>query len=254
TRALDEGMDVPAFAAAVATRARDALAPAVALGSAHDVVLSPCGIGQLVRIFAASLSARAVRDGRSPLRGRLGERVASDGVTLWDEPACGKLSQVMRFDHEGVPTRAIAPVKDGRLEAFYYDAATAIEEGVEPNGHGVRVHGWSGSVGPGAIHLRLESGAATDDVLLDGDAGAVVLPDPLAGVFTANPATGDFSVTSPYGFRASRGRVEGPLPPLVVAGNVHDILRRVSAVGRVARHVPEGVFPSVRLGGITCTA
>jgi PmbA protein len=95
--------------------------------------------------------------------------------------------------------------------------------------------------------------------LLDGIASGLMVYDTM-GVHTANAATGDFSVSSTTVFRIRRGEIAGPAKPVMLAGNLPDLLRGAEGMGSDGQWVGGAFSPacvwlgSIRLPGLRVTA
>ena len=100
----------------------------------YTVVLEPAAVGELLGFLGGPLDARAVDEGRSALtkRGggsRLGERIASDLITLRSDPADPDLP-VATFDEEdGEPRRPIDWIDQGKLASLSYSRYWAAKQG-----------------------------------------------------------------------------------------------------------------------------
>ncbi|MFI5048139.1 MAG: TldD/PmbA family protein, partial [Acidimicrobiia bacterium] len=104
--------------------ARDAAERAVRLLGAKQthsqrlpVVLDPLVTRSLLGLIGVALSGEAIVKGRSLFVGREGESVAAPDVNLFDDPTLEPAFGATSHDAEGVPTRRVRLIGDGRLEA-----------------------------------------------------------------------------------------------------------------------------------------
>ena len=81
----------------------------------YPVVMKNEAAASLLSTFTSSFSAQAVQDNRSRLKGKLGEKIAADHVNLIDNPFLPAGIQSATFDSEGVPTRKLNIVEEGKL-------------------------------------------------------------------------------------------------------------------------------------------
>ncbi len=243
-------VDVAAMAEQVGERARSALGAQPLEGRVDTVIFAPGPAGQVAKLFAEGLVGSLVQSRQSVFANRLGEEVAAPVVTLRDAP--NERTQMARVDHEGTPVQNVNLVEKGQLAGFLHDWTSGAGAGSSANGRGVRPSDWMGGVGIQPMHLSLRPGNASHKDLLSSDSRAVYVTDPLAGMFTANASTGDFSVVTPYAFLVEGGEVVRALPHTTIGGNAHQVLAAVEAVGRDAFPTASGSFPAIRAKGVSC--
>ncbi len=90
----------------------------------YPVVFDPLIFGSLTDQMASRASAYAVLAGFSPLGKKIGKRVASPAVTMWDDGSEESLSR-KKFDMEGVPTRRTPIIQKGILKTYLHNTSTA---------------------------------------------------------------------------------------------------------------------------------
>ncbi len=250
-RPLAEVMDLDAFGRELTSRAGSARGAKPLDSPVSEVIFAPAPAAQAFRLFASSFSGALVGNKQSRLAGRMGEQVASPVLSLRDAPH-GEGFQLLRCDHEGTPTAPVKLVDRGRAAGLLYDHRAAVAQDQESNGHGIRESGWSGTVGVLPVRLRVDAGPRTVDDIIAGADRAVYVQDPLVGGFTSNHTTGDFSLVAPYAFLVENGSISRPLATTTVAGNVHDMMEQLHAVGGALREQHEGAFPTLHAGGASC--
>ncbi len=109
------------------------LNPVEARPGKWTVILEPLAVSELLGFLNwIGLSARSVQEGRSPLAGKIGERIFSEKVTLYDDPT-NPMGYVVPFDMEGRRRGLITVVENGVLKDFAYDTVTARKDGRESN-------------------------------------------------------------------------------------------------------------------------
>ena len=90
----------------------------------YTVVFDPLIFGTLTDQVARRLSAYSVVSGFSPFGKKVGKRVASPEVTLWDDGSEESLAR-KKFDMEGVPTKRHALILRGVLKTYLHNTSTA---------------------------------------------------------------------------------------------------------------------------------
>ena len=88
-------------------------------GGTFDVLLSPLAAAELlVGTFLSSLEADNVQKGRSSLKGRMGELIASNDLMIIDDGLLAGGIDSSAFDGEGVPSQRTVLVENGILNGF----------------------------------------------------------------------------------------------------------------------------------------
>ena len=154
-----------ALAKALAAREARDLAP-----GKYTVVLEPAAVAELIAWYlGGGFSAQAVDEGRSPISGKLGQKIAGDNITLTDDFA---ELRARPFDEEGTPTRRVVLIEKGVQKGLVHDRKTAKKAGVAPTGHAPRQpSGW----GPGPRALVLDGGTGSvEDLVKTVDKGVLV--------------------------------------------------------------------------------
>ncbi|NBU21657.1 hypothetical protein EBS43_09675 [bacterium] len=138
-------------------------------------------------------------------------------------------------------------VDQGFVREFLFDSYYAKKFGTEPNGCSVR-----GIKSPPRIefaNLYIQAGKKSSDSLMAGITQGILITD-LMGIHTANPVTGDFSLGA-SGILIENGKLGHPVRGFAVAGNVLDLLRRVTDVGNDLKFYGKVGAPSLRLSEIS---
>ena len=183
----------------------------------------------LLSTFTSSFSAQAVQDNRSRLKGKLGEKIAADHVNLIDNPFLPAGIQSATFDSEGVPTRKLNIVEEGKLQTYFHNLKTAKKDGVETTGHAHR-RSYQGSVEVSPSNFYIEPSNQTyEQLYLDFGEGIIITE--LAGLHSgADPISGDFSLAAD-GYYVKDGRIVGPTKQMTVAGNFFEVLQDIEGIG-----------------------
>ncbi|OPY54866.1 MAG: peptidase PmbA [Methanosaeta sp. PtaU1.Bin060] len=227
---------------AAAEMALASLGGAKAESGTFDVLLRPLAFAELMEYtLLPSLSAESIQKGRSALKGRIGERIASDGFKILDDGLLSGGMDSSSFDGEGVPSRRTALIEDGVLVGFLYDSYTAGKAGLSSTGNAVR-SGYSEAPRVGIRNLMVSSPESHD--LLAETKGFLV--SGLIGAHTANSISGDFSVEARNAFCVVPGEEPKPLRSLMLAGNIFELLKDV-VVGTDVRAVGAILTPTVRM-------
>ena len=240
SRCFQPSMEAVGKAAAVMARA--SLAGTKAESGTFDVLLKPLAVAELLEgTILSAFEADNVQKGRSSLKGRVGETISSEGLTVHDDGLLAGGLDSSAFDGEGVPSQRTVLIEKGVLMGFLYDSYTAGKDGVKSTGNAAR-QGYSDVPRVGIRNLIISSPVAYD--LLEGTKGYLV--NGLIGAHTANPISGDFSVEARNAFRISPGETPVPIRSLMLAGNIYDILKNIE-IGTDVRAVGGIVTPTIKV-------
>lgn len=185
------------------------------------VILAPVGMGFLGVLLALGLNGRDVLSGSSPLAGKLGKRVADQGLTLIDNPLIDYAANSGKYDAEGMPHRITPLIEEGVVRNFFYDLNTAGQAGTQSTGHG-----------PDRLptNLLIREGDAPYEEMVKGvREGLLVLG--VIGLGEGNPWSGAFSANVQLGFKIENGEVVGRVKDIMLTGNAYDALKDVEAIG-----------------------
>ena len=85
-----------------------------------------------------AVRADSVQRNQSPFKGKIGEKVASENLTIYDDGLFPGGLRTWAFDGEGVPHQKTAVIEKGVLRSFLYDSYSAKKEGKESTGNAGR--------------------------------------------------------------------------------------------------------------------
>ena len=194
-----------------------------------DVVLGPGWPGVLLHeAMGHGLEGDFIRKGTSAFAGKLGERVASPGVTIVDDGTLPGLRGSLSVDDEGTPTSRTVLIEDGILKGFMQDRLNARLMGVEATGNGRR---------ESFAHAPMPR--MTNTFMLDGDVPqAEMLAGLKDGIYASNFGGGQVDITSgkfvfqcTEAYRVRDGRIEEPLKGVTLIGDGPKVLQQIRHVG-----------------------
>ena len=191
------------------------------------------------------LGALSVQEGRSFMNGRLGQRVADSGVSIWDD---GRDSHGYPWsvDFEGVPKQRVDLISSGIANAVVYDSYTANRENKRSTGHALPA---PNSFGPFPMNLIMGAGEATKQQMLESvERGIWVsrfhyvnIVHPTQTVLTGMTRDGTFLIEN--------GEVVGPVKNFRFTQSVLDALSSVRMVASdrllVGSHSEGAVVPAL---------
>ena len=164
----------------------------------YTTILEPAAVLDLVGFMFFDFSGQAVRDQRSFLTGRLGQKLFGDNITITDEVA-HPLQVGPPFDGEGVPRKVVTLVENGVVKGLTYSRQTAKAMGTEPTGHGFPLpNEWgeapSNIVFSGGRHTVPEMIASTERGILVTRLWYIREVDPYKKILTGMTRDGTFYI------------------------------------------------------------
>ena len=205
----------------------------------YNVVFSGKQMRSMLSVFSSAFSAKAVIDGMSPLKNKLGEVIAAPIITITDDPQREGSSVGSTFDAEGVPTHRHEIVTAGVLNTFLHNRETAKQLGTVTTANASKA-GYSSPIGVRPHSFCIEAGDLAPEELLV-KAGEGIYVTEVKGLHAgANPISGDFSLES-AGFMIRDGKLAEAVKSFTVAGNFFELLKSVTAVAnKIERGVQTG--------------
>ena len=226
-------------AARAVRQAVDLLGATKPASGAVDLVLDPRLAATVLGLISGTLTGDRVLKKRSPFVGRIGEAIASDLVTVFDDPTDPASLGADSHDGEGLACRNNPLITAGHLDGFLYDAYNGRKAGVGSTGSAVRSVRGLPSPGVQALHVAPGSAGSVDDMISSVDHGVLVFS--LAGLHSGvNPVSGDFSV-GVEGRMIRNGSLAEPIAECTLGSTLQRLLLSVVAVGSEVEHLPNGV-------------
>jgi TldD protein len=227
------------------------------------VVLGPGWPGILLHeAVGHGLEGDFNRKETSAFSGRIGQKVASELVTVVDDGTIANRRGSLNVDDEGTPTRRNVLIEKGILVGYMQDQLNARLMGAAPTGNGRR-----------ESYAYPPMPRMTNTFMLAGhDDPADIIKSVQRGLYAVNFGGGQVDITNgKFVFSTSEaylienGEVTRPVKGATLIGNGPDALTRVSRVGhdlkmdegvgtcgKDGQSVPVGVgLPTIRIDGIT---
>jgi TldD protein len=227
------------------------------------VVLGPGWPGVLLHeAIGHGLEGDFNRKGSSAFAGRIGERVASPGVTVVDDGTLAGLRGSLTVDDEGTPTSRTVLIEDGILRTYLQDSLNARLMKMPVTGNGRR---------ESFAHVTLPRMTNTY-MLAGGHEPSEIIASVGRGLYAVNFSGGQVDITNgKFVFSAAEaywienGKVTHPVKGATLIGNGPDALTRVTMVGndlqldtgigtcgKEGQSVPVGVGqPTLKIEGLT---
>jgi TldD protein len=202
------------------------------------------------------------RQGTSLYSGRIGERVANELVTIYDDGNLPGERGSLTVDDEGTPGRHKTLVEKGVLRGYMHDRLNARLMGGESTGSGRR-QSYRVMPQPRMCNTYMPDGDSTYDEIV-GSVKRGIFATSFAGG-QVEISKGDFVFMLAEGYLIEDGKLTAPLRGASLIGNGPAAMNRVTMVGNDGRlagryytcgkggqYVPVGVgMPTVKLSSVT---
>ena len=228
-----------------------------------DVVLGPGWNGVLLHeAVGHGLEGDFNRKGASAFSGRLGERVAAKGVTVFDDGSLPGRRGSLTIDDEGTPTERTILIEDGILVGYMHDRMSARLMGMQATGNGRR---------QSFAHMPMPR--MTNTGMLQGETPREeMIASMKRGLYCANFGGGQVDITNgKFVFQCTEaylvedGKITAPVKGATLIGDGPSALTRVTMIGddfdfdpgigvcgKAGQGVPVGVGqPSLKITGLT---
>jgi TldD protein len=228
-----------------------------------DVVLGPGWNGVLLHeAVGHGLEGDFNRKGTSAFSGKVGERVAAPGVTVFDDGAIAGFRGSLTVDDEGTPTERTILIEDGILKGYMHDRMSARLMGLTATGNGRR-----------QSYAHMPMPRMTNTGMLGGDTPREeMIASTKRGLYCANFGGGQVDITNgKFVFQCTEayliedGKVTAPVKGATLIGDGPSALTRVTMIGddfcfdpgvgvcgKAGQSVPVGVGqPSLKITGLT---
>jgi TldD protein len=202
------------------------------------------------------------RKGSSAFAGRIGQQVASQGITVVDDGTIADRRGSLNIDDEGNPTQKTVLIENGILRGYIQDSLNARLMGMNLTGNARR-----------ESYAHIPMPRMTNTYMLNGDKPPEeIIKSVKKGLYAANFGGGQVDITSgKFVFSAAEawmiedGKLTYPVKGATLIGNGPDVLTRVTMIGndmsldsgvgtcgKEGQSVPVGVGqPTLKIEGLT---
>ena len=180
------------------------------------------------------------------LEGKLGQRVASERVTVIDDATIPGLFGTSPFDDEGVPSRRTVVIERGILRSYLLNTYTARKLGLKTTGNAAR--GITGNAGVGHGNLYLEPGSESPETIIRGVPSGLYVTELIgSGV---NIVTGDYS-RGAAGLWIENGEFAYPVSEITIAATLQEMLVGLEHIGSDLEFRSSVSSPTLLIGEMT---
>lgn len=198
-------------------------------GGRMAVVLSSTAGGTMIHeAVGHGLEADLAYNNLSVYSGKLGEKVASDIITVLDDPTLPGRRGSFAYDDEGTPAQKTVLVEKGVLKSYMCDRLNAMKSGWAPTGNGRRE----------SYHHRPIPRMTNTMIAPGKDDPAAIIKSVDKGLFVkkmgggqVNTVNGDFVFEVTEGYLIEKGGIAEPVRGATLTGNGPQVLMTIDMVG-----------------------
>jgi PmbA protein len=194
--------------------------------------------------LAGAINGASVARKTSFLRDRMGQQVASAGITVTDEPLKVRGQSSRPFDGEGIEGQKLTMIDRGVLNHWFLSSSAARELGLVTNGRGSRS---ASSVSPSSTNLAIEPGEQSPEEMIRSLKSGFYVTEVFGqGV---DMVTGDYS-RGASGFWIENGELAFPVAEVTIAANLKDMFMNMVPANDLDRNYGTAA-PTLLIEGMT---
>jgi PmbA protein len=194
---------------------------------------------RLLWVIFGAMSARSIQQKASYLDGMLEKKIASEKLTVIDDPILKKGLNSRLFDYEGIAAKKRVLIEEGILKQYFVDNYYGRKTSMIPN---------SGSTS----NVLFEYGPRSLQEMIKDVKKGILVNGFLGG--NSNSTTGDFSF-GVVGLLVENGEIVKPVNEMNISGNSKEFWDRLSEVGNdpydySSQKCPTLAFEEVNFSGL----
>lgn len=224
-----EDIDFISLAKVASDKARMGRNPVELSPGYYTVVLEPQAVGTLVSFLGLmGFGAKQFAEGRSFLVGKIGEKITSEMISIWDYPSHTRAIGFL-FDFEGLPRKDVVLIDKGVAKNLVYDFKYAKKMGKESTGNGLPQ---PNTDGPIPFNLTLLPGKSSlKEMIASTKRGILVtrfhytnIVDPIKTVITGMTRDGTFLI--------EEGEITTPVKNMRFTQSILEALSSTELIGK----------------------
>ena len=190
--------------------------------------------GKLLGVFAHEALGHAaeadlVVSGESILADKIGSRIASEIITIADDPSIPQTHGYYPFDDEGVRSRRTLIIENGTLRSYLHTRSSAGELGMEVTAN-ARAEDNSHIPIARMSNIIIERGDQSFDEIIEDIKRGIYAKGMRGG--QVDTVGGNFQFTAEEAFMIEDGEVKGSIRNLSLAGRTLEVLEKIDALGK----------------------
>ncbi len=208
-------------------------------GGKFTVIIDPKFTGTCIHeAFGHACEADFILSKESILEGKIGEKVASEDVNIYDDPTMGQgkrynlpyeLYGSYFIDDEGILSQKTVLIENGILKNYLHNLETSSRMDLPPNGHGrAASHSSRPQVRMGITILEPKDWNLEE--MIEDTKNGILCEDFQYGY--TDPATGNFQFKCKMSYKIENGEKKELMRDVSLSGMILEILNKISAIGK----------------------
>jgi len=198
-----------------------------------DIVMDPSLVGVYVHeSLGHAEEADAILAKDSILEGKMGQKLGSELINIYDDPTIKGLRGSYCYDSEGTRTSKRQLIKEGIQVGHLHSLETATKMGAEPNGS-ARAMNFNYRPAVRIGNTYIEAGGHSFEELLEEIKDGVYLENSYGGY--VDTAKGEFYFSAQGGYLIKNGELAEPIQNVSMSGLCLEVLQRTVALGKDLR-------------------
>lgn len=177
--------------------------------------------------FGHACEADAILAGASVLEGRVGQKVASEEVSMVDDPTVKGTFGYFSYDWEGVKAKKNVLIEDGELKGFMHNLETSSRSGTTSNGS-ARAQAYNSPPIIRMSNTYIGAGDWKKEELFEGLKHGLLIQGAQYGY--VEPAKGQFMFKCDEAYEIKDGEVGQRFRDASISGVILEVLRNVDAL------------------------
>ena len=184
--------------------------------------------GTIDPILSSGINAFSVFNRTAFFVDKIGDSIASDNLTIIDDPFIPEGTDSASFDDEGVVPKKLTLVEDGILQTYITDSYTAPLVGLENTGHASRAS-FASRPRPAPYTMIIKAGTTPKDELLADMKEGIYLMSSSIHSRGDNPQV---SAQINQGFYVKDGELLHPVKNAVIGGTIFEIFNKIERMSK----------------------
>ena len=227
----------------------------------YSIIFEPYSVGELLAfVVAANFNFKTFSEKKSCFSNNFEEKIATEKLSLVDDPHIPEGIGTKSIDDEGVETQKRSLIEKGIFKNTFSNLFDSYKEGKQSSGNASRAGSPMGrSSEPIPIsaphNLKIIPGdISQEDMIKDTKHGLLV--GRLWYTYAVNPIKGDFSCTARSGIRIiENGKIKGPGRSVSIIHNLSTMIKNISEIGNNQKNVIQwaslpSIVPSIKAENI----
>ncbi len=201
-----------------------------------DIILTPAALGEFGMMLVGNyISAGVIMDGTSLWKDKLGQKVASDSLTVRAQAQDSRIVACQKHTGDGYAAENVTLIEKGVLKSFMLNLYAANKTGL------------SVTKNDGGAFVIDEGDTPVADMIASVKRGLIV-----GGFSGGQPgANGEFSGVAKNSFYVEDGKIKGAVMETMISGNLEAVFANVKAISKEQVLDGNSALPYLQTGGIT---